>query len=371
MRQRSNRGTTFLLWALTERRSLHAASGPEDPPLYSPDVTTTRVAAIFARASTAQRPLPLALVAWSLLAAAACGAPVASAPPAPTERDAIVAMARLEPSGQVVRVAAGEEGVLQKVLVAEGDQVKAGQRIAYLASYPLRLQEVKGAELKLQRGRLGPLDVEAQAARVRLKEAEAAYYSAEVARQKTLVDTGLLPGKQLDASVLLAERAVEEAKVAHADLKRLEGTTNIGVDEAESELVRSRLLLERAVVTSPIDGTVLKLMSRAGEKVSGPIAQIGATSAMTAVAEVHANDIHLVKTGQRATFTSPALPAPVEGTVLNIGAIIGKNNVFGEDPAAPDNARVFQVTVRLDDSAAAKGFTNLEGQIRILLRNGR
>jgi HlyD family secretion protein len=78
-----------------------------------------------------------------------------------------------------------------------------------------------------------------------------------------------------------------------------------------------------------------------------------------------------VKVGQRASFTSAALPGPVEGQVTNIGALISRNNVFGEDPAAPDNARVFQVTVRLDDSTNAARFTNLEGQIKILLRSGR
>jgi multidrug resistance efflux pump len=116
---------------------------------------------------------------------------------------------------------------------------------------------------------------------VRLKEAEAAHYKAEVERQKSLVDTGLLPGKQLDATVLAAERAAEEANAARADLKRIEGSSTLGVDEAQGDLARARLLLERAVILSPIDGTILKLLARPGEKVSGPVAQVGATNAIT------------------------------------------------------------------------------------------
>jgi HlyD family secretion protein len=280
-------------------------------------------------------------------------------------------MARLEPLGQVVRVAAGEEGVLHRLVVNEGDRVKAGDPIGYLASYTLRQQEVRAAALKVERRGLSPLEIEAQAARVRLKEAEAAHYRAEVTRQKGLVETGLMPGKQLDATELQAARAEEEAKGARADLKHLEGSVTLSLDEAQAELARAKILLERAVIVSPIDGSVLKLLARPGEKVTGPIAQVGATSAMTALAEVHANDIHLVKVGQRATFTSAALPGPVEGKVTRIGALIGRNNVFGEDPAAPDNARVFEVTVLLDDSTSAARFTNLEGQIRISLQSGR
>lgn len=310
------------------------------------------------------------LAAAPLLLLAGC-AEKASTPPPPAPRDSIVAMARLEPLGQVVKVAAGEEGVLQRLVVAEGDSVKAGDPIGYLASYPLRQQEVRTAALKLERRGLSPLEIEAQIARVRLKEAEASHYRAEVARQKGLVETGLLPGKQLDATELLAARAEEEARGARADLRHLEGSVTLSLDEARAELARAKIMLERAVIVSPIDGAVLKLLARPGEKVVGPIAQIGATSAMTALAEVHVNDIHLVKPDQRATFTSAALPGPVEGKVIRIGAVIGRNRVFGEDPEAPDNARVFEVTVLLDDSTAAARFTNLEGQIRILLQSGR
>jgi HlyD family secretion protein len=300
-----------------------------------------------------------------------CNEPVAKTADGPATRDSIVAMARLEPLGQVVRVAAGEEGVLQRLVVAEGDVVKKGDPIGYLASYPLRQQELRTATLKLERRGLSPLEIEAQAARVRLKEAEAAHYRAEVERQKGLVETGLMPGKELDATVLLASKADEEAKGARADLKHLEGSVTLSRDEAEAELARAKILLERAVILSPIDGEVLKLLARPGEKVTGPIVQMGATRAMTALAEVHANDVHLVQVNQRASFTSAALPGPVEGKVTHIGALIGRNNVFGEDPAAPDNARVFEVTVLLDDSTNAARFTNLEGQVRIFLKSGR
>ena len=307
----------------------------------------------------------------STLSLSGCGSPSVGTPPLVAERDSIVAMARLEPRGQVVRVAAGEDGILLRLAVAEGDQVKAGDAIGYLSSYDLRERDVRAAELKVRRMRLGPLEVEAQAARVRMSEVEAAHYKAELEKQKALVDTGLVPGKQVDATALLARKAEEAAMTARADLKRLEGSSAVGVDEARNDLSRAQALFERAAVRSPIDGSVLRILARPGERIAGAIMEIGATAEMTAVAEVHVNDIHLVKVGQVATFESPALPKAVRGQVVQIGSMIGKNRVFGEDPAAPDNARVFQVTVQLDDSSVAKNFTNLEGQLKIALKGGR
>ena len=315
--------------------------------------------------------------AWALgpfLTLLAACAPKADPPPAAPNRDSresIVAMARLEPSGRVVRAAVAEEGVVQSLLVAEGDQVKAGDPIAYLGSRAMRLEEVRSAELRVERGRLAPLQVEAQIARVRLSEAEAVQYNADVDRQKGLVEAGLVPGKQLDATRLLARRAEEQAAAARADLKHLECSVALNAKEAQNDLARARLLLARATVVSPVSGTILRILARPGERATGAIAQIGAVTEMAALAEVHANDVHLVKVGQRATFTSAALPGPVEGRVSLIGALVGKNNVFGEDPTAPDNARVVQVTVTLDDSSSAARFTNLEGQVKILLQSDR
>jgi HlyD family secretion protein len=283
-------------------------------------------------------------------------------------RRTLVAMARLEPGGQVVRVAPAEEGVLAVLTVREGEAVKKGQALAYLELYQLRAAELKAAELSLERSRLGVFDVQGQEAEARSSEASLAHSESEAARQKSLVDAGLVAGKSYDDAVLEANRAREEVAKNRAALARIRPSTELSRRQAENELLQARARMERTVVRAPLDGQVLRILARVGERV-GPqaVLQMGATHQMGAVAEIHANDIHLVKPGQRATFTSPALSAPLEGSVEQIGALIYRNDVFGEDPTAPENSRVIQVRVRLDDSRAAAGFTNLEGQVRIQL----
>jgi len=254
-------------------------------------------------------------------------------------------------------------------VVSEGMTVKAGEPIAYLAVHSVREEEVRAAALKLERSGLSALEVTAQEARLRLAEAEAAYYGAQAEREKALLESGLIGGRQLDSTSLQARRAEEAVSTTRAELDRLRRVAVLSRREAESELARARTLAERAVVRSPIDGVVLKVLARSGERVGvAAVAQVGATAEMTAVAEVHANDIRLVAAGQRASFVSAALPGPLAGRVDQVGALIARNDVFGEDPTAPANARVFQVIVRLDDSSVAGRFTNLEGQVRIQLQ---
>ena len=97
------------------------------------------------------------------------------------------------------------------------------------------------------------------------------------------------------------------------------------------------------------------------------IAELGRTDQMYAVAEVYETDIGKVHVGQRATITSPALHGELLGTVERIGMKIGKRNVLDDDPAASTDARVVEVHIRLDDSGAVAGLTNLQVEVRIKL----
>jgi HlyD family secretion protein len=113
-------------------------------------------------------------------------------------------------------------------------------------------------------------------------------------------------------------------------------------------------------VRAPIDGRILKVHAREGERVgSAGIVEIGQTAAMYAVAEVYETDIGRVHDGQRATIRSPAFVAPLGGAVERIGLRIGRQDVLRTDPVADADARVVEVEIRLDDPAAAARLTNL------------
>jgi len=106
------------------------------------------------------------------------------------------------------------------------------------------------------------------------------------------------------------------------------------VDVTRARLAQAQAELELEVVRAPIDGQVLEVFARAGERV-GPqgILELGRTHQMYAVAEVYETDIGRVRLGQRATVRSPALAAALGGSVDKIHPKIGKQDVLDTDPA--------------------------------------
>jgi HlyD family secretion protein len=88
---------------------------------------------------------------------------------------------------------------------------------------------------------------------------------------------------------------------------------------------------------------------------------------MYAVAEVYETDISKVRLGQRATITSDAFPAKLQGTVDQIGWEVGKKDVLSTDPAAATDVRVVEVKIGLDSASSQRvaGLTNLQVTVEI------
>jgi HlyD family secretion protein len=86
---------------------------------------------------------------------------------------------------------------------------------------------------------------------------------------------------------------------------------------------------------------------------------------MYAIAEVYETDISRVKVGQPATISSRAIGRPLGGTVERIRQQVRKQDQLGTDPAARKDARIVEVEIRLDNSAAAAALTNLQVEVLI------
>jgi HlyD family secretion protein len=270
----------------------------------------------------------LALLLGGLLLLAACSErpearaadptlpAVAARPPA---SDAVSALGRIEPEDGLIRVAAPSltTAVIGRLFVDDGDRVEEGQLIATLDTLD---------------------ELEARAARL---EAEFANARRELARHREL-----------------------HTSKAISDSVRDEWETRVRV--AEARLHEARAAVARARVLSPIDGRVIRVHARESERVGDEgIVELGKVDHMFAVAEVYETDVGRVRVGQRASVTSPVLAAPLAGTVDWIHLQVAKQDKLGTDPAARKDARVVEVEIRLDDSAAAAAYTNLEVEVEI------
>ena len=238
---------------------------------------------------------------------------------APPRRLAVTAPGRLLPHGGVIRIAGPSRPalVIARLLVAEGDRVQPGQVIAVLDSQA------------------------ADAARVRRIEAELRNARGDLDRYTRLLRDGV-------------------AAAAERDPFRLK------VDVIAAELEAARAELDMASVRTPAAGRVLRIHAKGGERV-GPegIAEIGATDEMEVVAEVYETDVASVHVGQHVVVTSPALADELTGTVARIGVRVGPLDLPSTDPAAITDARVVEVTIRVDDPARVADLTNLQVEVAI------
>jgi HlyD family secretion protein len=258
----------------------------------------------------------LLLIGCQERAAEATLPPVASRGPEP---DRVSALGRLEPEDGLIRVAgpSGTTAVIGRLFVDDGDPVKKGQLIATLDT----LEELE--------------------ARVARLEAELANTRRELQRHRVLHT-----GKAISDSV------------------RDEWETRVRVGEAR--LHEARAGLARARVHSPIDGRVIRVHARESERVGEEgIVELGRVDHMFAIAEVYETDVGRVRVGQPAVVTSPVLAAPLTGKVDWINLQVAKQDKLGTDPAARKDARVVEVEIRLDDSATAAAYTNLEVEVEI------
>jgi HlyD family secretion protein len=256
------------------------------------------------------------------------------------------ALGRIQPKHDVIRVAGPSEVVLvlSKVMVDDGDAVKAGQVLARLDDFAVKEAAVAQAEATIV----------ARNADVARMEATLKTVQRDLERAESLATQQIATGSDLDRARLDVETA--EANLASARAQ---------VTVARAALRAAQADLERRTIRSPVTGRVLKVHAREGEKVtSDGIAEVGRTDEMYAVAEVYETDIARVRVGQRTRIRSAVLPKELAGTVERIAIQIGRKSIFEDAPSADRDVRVVEVQVRLDESAVAARFTNLQVEVR-------
>ncbi|EKV01152.1 ABC exporter membrane fusion protein, DevB family [Leptolyngbya sp. PCC 7375] len=335
----------------------------------------------------------------------------------PPERVDVAALGRIEPKSEVIDVAAAETGVLAKLLVQEGVQVKSGQVLAELDMYEIRkaerdyaasqlaeAQQTLAAERSLGAARIteantkaGQIDqpqiqaIEAQAAQIRSLEARLALAETDLARFKDLFSQGAITRQDLDrqqtevdeltsdianavatktqlelARNTALDNAAAQVSMAEADLQL--ASVETGVEAAQQNLALAAARLNRTVIKAPAAGQILDIYVRPGETVSNNrLLSMGDTEEMYVVAEVYETDVGLVKPGQKAMITSRngAFAGELTGTVETVGLQIFKNDVLDDDPAANADARIVEVRIAVDQDDAVAMLTNLQVDVLI------
>ncbi len=194
------------------------------------------------------------------------------------------------------------EGVVEEILVLEGDSVTKGQAIATLVVEDNQLaQQTAGAREKLWQGKV-------RSAEVKMQE-----LADEYTRKKPLVESGSLargPVERLRLQLLTEEANVEIARASLHDATIAKET--------------AQLALDRCIVVSPIDGVVIELIASPGSVIrfgrdehGSHIAHLYDPTKLQVRADVPLADASLVGVGHPAKIIVDVLPnTTFDGEVL-------------------------------------------------------
>jgi len=340
----------------------------------------------------------------------------------------VTALGRLEPEGGVLTLGIPLPDRLQEFFpnIREEAMVKKGQELAKMESYSARQldlnligqqlaeaqaklegvtqkinAQIKLDEIKLrQLKELGPFDIQLQKHKVQGLKKQLAVAQDTMKRLKGLGST--VSQQEIEQQELRVFQAQTELKIGQDALEKMNQGKDLEVKAAEAQLAASKaalvsaqkeapietlksqqrlakLRLEDSILRAPIDGKILKILAKPGELVGGqqPILQLGNTSQMEVVAEVYETDIAKIRKGDKARITGRALPkdkegkeTQLEGKVVMIGIMVGRNKVYDVDPRAEVDRRTVEVRIRVDDSAAAAKLINHQVNVEIDTKEG-
>ncbi|MFL5344043.1 MAG: efflux RND transporter periplasmic adaptor subunit [Hyalangium sp.] len=214
---------------------------------------------------------------------------VAQAQPGPAALSVTVAGVLAAPPGRDVKLAPLVPGRLARLLVTEGDSVRADQVLGEVET--------------------GPVTDELQQAEATARESEAAVQAAESKRTRTevLVEHGVAAREE-------AEQARSAEAAARAALQRAQAA----LDQAHRKVRHSEL-------KAPFNGVVTAVFIRQGETVDGagqPVLQVAAIDPLELRAFVAPAQAAQLRPGMRATLIVQGLSDAPAGEVIKVSPAI-------------------------------------------------
>lgn len=283
----------------------------------------------------------------------------------------LAAPGRVEGLSEVIEVGVAMDGVLENVLVEEGQRVPAGEPLALLvcddvrASLAAARAEAERTRQELRRVERGARDEERReaaaattAARAVLKRAESEFERRRaLAQADQIVSQEALDRAERDAEVARAElRAAEERErlVKAGPLPEESARAAAEVRAAEERVRVEAGRVEKCTVRAPRVGTVLRTHMHAGEQVSlavpRPVVSLADLSRQRVRAEIDERDVGRVRLGQRALVSAEALgDERLAAEVVEVGAMMGRRDVRSGDPAEKADRDVREVVVQLGE----------------------
>lgn len=299
----------------------------------------------------------------------------------------IGALGRIEPASRILRISApfgAEPPRIERIHVRAGDSVAAGQVVARMADHSVRAAalasaeaQVRTAEAELARVRAGtrPSELAAQRARIDALAAQVRLARMTLERRVTLTRSNAASTAQVDDAEAALSRLSAELAAAEAVYESLANVRaeDVAVSEAalgraRADLAQRRAELDLSQIRAPIDGTVLAVHAREGERAAADgLLSLADLDVMEVVAEIYESDASRLRTGLRAEVRLPGAETPLPAEVSEIGWLVRRNDTIGTDPVARIDARVVETRLRLTPEASerVRRLSNMQVTVRI------
>ena len=246
----------------------------------------------------------------------------------------VSALGYIKPLGDVIELAAPTQGynmqpLVASINVAEGESIVKGQVLAVFDTFErLKTQELSAFEL------------------IRSLQDQLKIVAYEAGRYRVLASEGAAPASEKN----------------QRELTLLE--LNSKLVEARAELRRIKEDKRYSVLVSPINGTVLKILSNPGERVMPyGVMKVGRTDSMGAVVQVYESYIGRANLNRAVKIRSEngSFPGTITGRIIHIASIVGERQKLSLDPASDSDkeSRTFAVEIAIDPT--------LNSQVRNLI----
>jgi len=260
-------------------------------------------------------------------------------------------------------------GVLSELRIRNGQAVKRDEIIAVLNNYAVADVEVRRIESEIAK------------ARRQRETMVSGYRTAEIALQEVSVKTAAeesrlkdlelsrssAPPDQKQIQSTLSQQTLEreqaklkfQKEVLAADLAQTESSIAI----LETKLDEAKVERELALVRSPLDGVVVDIYTRQGERISGRgIVKIVDLNQIRIFADVDELHLRNIKPGGKVEFTFQGSRTVHVGTITRTPLTV-KRTKRSEADFGESNARLVEVEIKPDDPQSIPQMLGREARV--------
>jgi multidrug resistance efflux pump len=202
-----------------------------------------------------------------------------------------------------------------------------------------------------------------QEAIVRLSAAESKLKQLEMARSA-------LPDDQRNLEIRISDEKLEHDRAKLRVLKETLASdlaqSEIDIQIQTAELERARRLREQGLVRSPLDGVIVQILARPGERIDRGIAQIVDMSRLRVVADIDEVLVHRIKLGGKVNVTFHGEKTIHHGKIVHIASTVKRMASLGSLGTGSTKIRVVPVEIALDDASQMPHILGREAEVTFI-----